>query len=85
MIDLVEKPDWAHKLLDLSTRLVIDWLKAQHKAMGNTVEGICILDDIVGFVCDGNLNWRPLACQNHPDPSQAGGATRPTLSHKILT
>jgi uroporphyrinogen decarboxylase len=50
MIDLVEKPEWAHKLLDLCTRLVIDWLKAQHKAMGNTVEGIFILDDIVGFV-----------------------------------
>jgi len=50
MIDLVEKPEWAHKLLDLCTRLVIDWLKAQHKAMGDTVEGIFILDDIVGFV-----------------------------------
>src|SRR3569833_427241 len=50
MIDLVEKPEWAHKLLDLCTRLVIDCLKAQHKAMGDTVEGIFILDDIVGFV-----------------------------------
>ena len=29
---------------------MIDWLKAQHKAMGDTVEGIFILDDIVGFV-----------------------------------
>lgn len=50
MIDLVEKPEWAHKLLDLCTRLIIDWLKAQAKAMGPTVEGIFILDDIVGFV-----------------------------------
>ena len=50
MIDLVEKPEWAHKLLDLCTRLIIDWLKAQAKAMGATVEGIFILDDIVGFV-----------------------------------
>jgi len=50
MIDLVEKPEWAHKLLDLTTRLTIDWLKAQHRALGNTVEGIFILDDIVGFV-----------------------------------
>jgi uroporphyrinogen decarboxylase len=50
MIDIVEKPEWAHKLIDLSTRLVIDWLKAQHKAMGDTVEGIFILDDIVGFI-----------------------------------
>ena len=50
MIDLVEKPEWAHKLLDLTTRLTIDWLKAQVKAMGNQAEGIFILDDIVGFV-----------------------------------
>jgi uroporphyrinogen decarboxylase len=50
MIDLVEKAEWAHKLLDLCTRLIIDWLKAQQKAMGETVEGIFILDDIVGFV-----------------------------------
>jgi uroporphyrinogen-III decarboxylase len=50
MIDLVEQPAGAHKLLDLCTRLIIDWLKAQAKAMGPTVEGIFILDDIVGFV-----------------------------------
>ncbi|MDE3168259.1 MAG: uroporphyrinogen decarboxylase family protein [Acidobacteriota bacterium] len=50
MMDLAENPEGAHKLLDLSTRLVIDWLKAQHRAMGDTVEGIFILDDIVGFV-----------------------------------
>jgi len=50
MIDLVEKPEHAHKLLDLCTRLIIDWLKAQVKAMGPTVGGIFLLDDIVGFV-----------------------------------
>ncbi|HEY5552306.1 MAG TPA: uroporphyrinogen decarboxylase family protein [Opitutaceae bacterium] len=50
MIDLVENAEWAHKLLDLCTRLIIDWLKAQAKAMGPQVEGIFILDDIVGFV-----------------------------------
>jgi len=50
MIDLVERPEGAHKLLDLCTRLIIDWLKAQARVMGPTVEGIFILDDIVGFV-----------------------------------
>ena len=50
MIDLVENPAGAHRLIDLCTRVVIDWLKAQHKAMGSTVEGIFILDDIVGFI-----------------------------------
>ena len=50
MIDIVDKPEYAHKLLDLSTRLIIDWLKAQQKAIGDCVEGIFVLDDIVGFV-----------------------------------
>jgi len=50
MMDIIEKPEWAHKLIDLSTNLIIDWLKAQAKAIGDTVEGIFILDDIVGFI-----------------------------------
>lgn len=50
MIDIVENPEWAHKLIDLCTNLIIDWLKAQAKIMGDTVEGIFILDDIVGFI-----------------------------------
>ena len=50
MIDIVEKPEWAHKLIDLCTNLVIDWLKAQVKVMGDQVESIFILDDIVGFI-----------------------------------
>lgn len=50
MIDIVEKPEWAHKLIDLCTNLIIDWLKAQAKIIGDSVEGIFILDDIVGFI-----------------------------------
>ena len=50
MIELVENPEGSHKLLDLCTRVVIDWLKAQQKVIGSDVEGIFILDDIVGFV-----------------------------------
>jgi uroporphyrinogen decarboxylase len=50
MIDIVEKPEWAHKLIDRCTNLIIDWLKAQAKIMEDTVEGIFILDDIVGFI-----------------------------------
>jgi MtaA/CmuA family methyltransferase len=52
LMDLVDKPEWAHKLLDRCTNLVIDWLKAQQQAMGSTVEGIFILDDIVGFISE---------------------------------
>ena len=54
MIDLIDNPRWAHKLLELCTRLVIDWLKAQHKAIGHGAEGIFILDDLVGFVNEGH-------------------------------
>jgi uroporphyrinogen decarboxylase len=50
MIDIVEDPKGAHRLIDLCTRVIIDWLKAQHKVMGDTVESIFILDDIVGFI-----------------------------------
>ena len=50
MIDLVEQPEWAHKLIDRCTRLILDWLKAQRAAMGDTVEGLFLLDDIVGFI-----------------------------------
>ena len=50
MMDLIMTPDQTHKLLDLTTNLVIDWLKAQATAIGDSVEGIFILDDIVGFV-----------------------------------
>jgi uroporphyrinogen-III decarboxylase len=50
MIDIVESPEYTHKLIDLCTRVVIDWLKAQQKVLGDTVEGIFVLDDIVGFI-----------------------------------
>lgn len=50
MIDIVENPEYAHKLINLCTNLVIDWLKAQAEIMGDKVESIFILDDIVGFI-----------------------------------
>lgn len=50
MLDTAENPEGAHKLLALCTRAAIDWLTAQAEAAGDTVEGILILDDIVGFL-----------------------------------
>jgi MtaA/CmuA family methyltransferase len=50
MMDTVESPEAVHKLLALTTQTVIDWLKAQAEAAGDTVEGILVLDDIVGFL-----------------------------------
>jgi uroporphyrinogen-III decarboxylase len=50
MMDIVENPEAVHKLLARTTQTVIDWLKAQADAAGDTVEGILVLDDIVGFL-----------------------------------
>lgn len=50
MLDVAENPDAVHTLLDKTTTIVIDWLKAQAEAAGETVEGIFVLDDIVGFL-----------------------------------
>lgn len=50
LMDMVESPRAVHKLLELTTSLTIDWLKAQAEAIGETVEGILVLDDIVGLL-----------------------------------
>ncbi len=50
MVDIVDHPGEAHHLLRITTQTVIDWLKAQAEAIGDTVEGILVLDDIVGFL-----------------------------------
>ena len=42
MIDLVEDPKGAHKLLDLCTRVIIDWLKAAAEGDGRYRGGIFI-------------------------------------------
>jgi MtaA/CmuA family methyltransferase len=61
MMDLIMEPEKTHQLIDLCTNLVIDWLKAQAKAIGDGVEGIFVLDDIVGFV--GEEDYKTFA---HP-------------------
>ncbi len=50
MMDLLEDPEGTHKLLEFATRTVIDWLQAQAETIGDTVEGILVLDDIPGMV-----------------------------------
>ena len=61
MMDLIEEPERVLKLLDTCTTLVIDWLKAQTAAIGPSVEGFLLLDDIVGFV--GKAHYEEFA---HP-------------------
>jgi uroporphyrinogen-III decarboxylase len=50
MMDMMDDPDRALRLIDLCTTLTIDWLKAQADAIGSGVEGILVLDDIVGMI-----------------------------------
>jgi uroporphyrinogen decarboxylase len=50
MMDLVENPDGALRLLEICTDLVIDWLQAQARALGDGAESLFVLDDVVGFV-----------------------------------
>jgi uroporphyrinogen-III decarboxylase len=46
---LAMDPDKAHALLDKITRFIEDWIRYQ-KACFPSIEGILLLDDIVGFV-----------------------------------
>jgi uroporphyrinogen-III decarboxylase len=50
MLDLSENAEAAHRLLRLTTDTVIGWLKAQAEVIGESVEGIFVLDDIAGFL-----------------------------------
>lgn len=50
MTDLVDQPERTLQLLDITTNLAIDWLKAQAEVLGDGVEGFLLLDDIVGFI-----------------------------------
>jgi MtaA/CmuA family methyltransferase len=49
MMDIKLNPEAAKQLLDLATQTVIAWIKAQAAALSE-VEGILVLDDIVGFL-----------------------------------
>jgi uroporphyrinogen decarboxylase len=50
MTDMIDQPDAVKRLLALTTQAAIDWLTAQAEAVGDTFEGILVLDDIVGFL-----------------------------------
>jgi uroporphyrinogen decarboxylase len=50
MMDLIEDPDGVHRLLKFATETVIHWLQAQVETLGETIEGIFLLDDIPGML-----------------------------------
>lgn len=43
------EPELTHKLLDLVTEFIVDWLTYQARSF-DTIDGILVLDDLVGFV-----------------------------------
>jgi uroporphyrinogen-III decarboxylase len=49
MTGLMMDPDASHQLLEKITRFTISWLEVQKEAFPS-IEGILILDDIVGFI-----------------------------------
>ena len=46
---LAMEPEKAHQLMEKITRFIVDWVRYQ-KSCFPTIEGILLLDDIVGFV-----------------------------------
>ena len=48
-------PDEAHTLLGIVTDFIIDWLKLQAQSFAS-IDGILILDDIVGFLGENDFN-----------------------------
>lgn len=50
LIGLKLEPEKVHRLLRLTTALSKNWLQAQAEAIGSSVEGILLLDDIAGFI-----------------------------------
>ena len=50
MMDIADGREEVHKLLQLTTKCVIDWLQAQAESIGDSVECIFVLDDIAGFL-----------------------------------
>lgn len=51
MMGFMMDPDSSHKLLETITQFTINWVKYQ-KEMFPSIEGILLLDDIVGFIGD---------------------------------
>ncbi len=50
MLDINDNPNEVHKLMSYTTDATIRWLRAQAEVLGGTVEGVFVLDDIVGFL-----------------------------------
>lgn len=55
MMGFMMEPEKTHKLLEIITNFTIQWVEHQKK-MFPSIEGILVLDDIVGFIGDEECN-----------------------------
>ena len=53
MMALIMNPEECHRLLGIITEFTVDWLRLQKETFPS-IEGILVLDDIVGFVDEQN-------------------------------
>ncbi len=54
MMAMIMDPENTHRLLEIITRFTVNWIQLQKETL-KTIEGILILDDIVGFVGENEL------------------------------
>jgi uroporphyrinogen-III decarboxylase len=47
-------PDEIHKLLEIVTEFIVDWVQLQAAAFGS-IDGILLLDDLIGFLGEGDF------------------------------
>ena len=50
MVDIVDQPRAHAETVRHDHQAGIDWLRAQAEVLGDCVEGILVLDDLVGFI-----------------------------------
>jgi uroporphyrinogen decarboxylase len=50
MLDMTDNPSGVHNLMSYTTEATVRWLRAQAEVIGGTIEGMFVLDDIVGFL-----------------------------------
>lgn len=50
MLDIADNPSGMQKLLSYTTDVTVGWLKAQAEVVGDSVEGVLVLDDVPGLL-----------------------------------
>ncbi len=54
LIGVKTNPEEVHKLLEIVTEFIVDWLRLQQATFGST-EGVLVLDDLMGFLGENDF------------------------------